>query len=563
MKAYLSELKSKVHFNQCFLLIFLSVWVSVAVAEITAQIKPDKIQYGDTFHLIITSDDQQPALPNLTPLQKDFRIVGTERAMSYTVINGQPKSISQFIVLLMPKTTGTLTIPSLKIGNQQTRAFTVEVRDQPAIPPSQDGQPADGQDEVLIKTEVSKKRPFISEQVVFSVKLFNSGRLLDAQYQPPKVENALLIPLGDADRYQTIEKGRNYVVEEQRYAIFPQKSGVLTITGPAFHALAYEAIPRQINIPPATTQLQVRPIPKDFKDKFWLPAKQVSLSETYDNPQHTAEVGETLTRFITIEAVALPAQLLPSLEFEDKPDYNVYPEKPNLRNTIRDHELVGTAEIKVTYLLNKPGQIILPEMSLSWLNTTTGNTEIAKLPPRTITVTGVEKAKETLSDSDPTETAIDQTPQQLEPSPESKEAVIAEASTPLAWFLAIIFAVGWILTLMIWWFKPKIAAGSKRRLAIKRLHEACINNNPTKARDALLNWASLHWPDKEFMDLNEIAKQVPDPRFKRQMKLLSQAIYSPGNQIKWQGSELWVTVANYRKRKRKKNNRDTLPPINP
>ncbi|GGI84730.1 hypothetical protein GCM10007966_11610 [Legionella impletisoli] len=550
--------------KQAVLFIFVYLWLNTAVAEITAQVKPDKIQYGETFHLIITSDDKQTALPNLTPLQKDFRIVGTERAMNYTVMNGQAKSISQFIVLLMPKTTGNLTIPPLNVGNHQTKAFTVEVSGQPITPQPQDAQPADSQDEVLIKTELSKKRPFISEQVVYSVKLFNSGRLLDAQYQPPKVENALLIPLGDADRYQSLENGRNYIVEEQRYAIFPQKSGELTITGPAFHALAYEAIPRQINIPPKTSQLMVKSIPNDFKGKHWLPAKNVSLSETYDNPSHFAKVGDTLTRYITVEAVALPAQLLPPLEFEDQPDYNVYPEKPDLRNAIRDHELVGKAEIKVTYLLNKPGQITIPELSISWLNTTTGNMEIAKLSPRTLEVKSSDKSTSTPLDAASRMTPDDKAPLQIDAANKSKEIIITEKSSPLAWFLAVTFAVAWILTLMIWWFRPKIVAGNKKRLAIKRLHEACINNNPAKAREALLHWASLHWPDKEFIDLNDISKQIRDPRFKKQLTLLSQAIYSPGNQVKWHGNELWVSIANYRRRKRnKKNKQDDLPPINP
>lgn len=63
----------------------------------------------------------------------------------------------------------------------------------------------------------------MNQQIIYKVTLYNSKHLLDADYQGPQVENALLIPLGQEKRYQTQKNNINYLVEEQNYAIFPQK----------------------------------------------------------------------------------------------------------------------------------------------------------------------------------------------------------------------------------------------------------------------------------------------------------------------------------------------------
>ncbi|AHE68323.1 hypothetical protein Loa_02793 [Legionella oakridgensis ATCC 33761 = DSM 21215] len=205
-------------------LIFIGcIWPVMVLAAITVQVEPGKVQMGDTIQLILTTDDAQSGgVPDLTPLQKDFRIVGTERSMNYTFINGQSQSSSRWTVLLIAKKSGILPIPALQIGREQSPATQVEVTNEPTTS-FDTGSQASVQDEVMLKTEVNENNPYISQQVIYTVRLYNSGRLLDAEYQPPKAENALLIALGDADRYQTVENGRTYVIEEQRYAVFPQK----------------------------------------------------------------------------------------------------------------------------------------------------------------------------------------------------------------------------------------------------------------------------------------------------------------------------------------------------
>lgn len=204
--------------------------VKVGFTAATMQLESAKVQAGDTVRLFLTLDGTEAnSVPDLSPLQKDFTIVGTERSMNYTVINGRAQSMGQWLILLVPKKAGIITVPGIQVGQEKTAPVTLEVSEEE----SSQTQPLNSSQaqDVKLLAEVSDEYPFINQQVIYNVRLYNSRHLVNADYQPPQVEDALLIPLESGRRYQTAENGRLYTVEEQRYAIF-RKSGPLKLLLP-------------------------------------------------------------------------------------------------------------------------------------------------------------------------------------------------------------------------------------------------------------------------------------------------------------------------------------------
>lgn len=547
-----------------WILSFLMLTIASLHAEVTTHVSPDKIQMDDTVRLTLTIEGaSSDGVPDLTPLQKDFFIVGSERSMSYTFINGKTRAVKQWHVILKPKKTGVLSIPAIQIGQASSKAMTVEVTEEAFLPndkPSTGGSPDEA---VWLETEVNPKTPYIHQQVLYTVKLYHNGQLFNPNYQPPSVKHALMIPLGDARQYETTRNGRPYIVEQQQYAIFPQKSGELQVTGPAFRALVQEMVPRRVTVPPTLKTLSVKPIPQGHPGTDWLPAESVQLNEHYDQVHNQLSQGSTITRTVTIEARGVPAQLLPTLNFETGQLYQTYPEKPQEQNLMRDHTLVGQVSIKVTYLLNQPGTITIPELKLPWFNTKTGQNVEATLPERTIKVLPDAPQKPKRDHSGVTST--------IEPQPESSPA--ASSSQPssvnqqkgsLAWWFAAGFALAWLTTLLLWWRYRKHAGQVNQRHHLKALQQACENNHPAMARDALIRWAACRWPEVQFLNLNDVAKKISASNFKKQIILLSDVLYNPAKKTAWQGAELWQEVLKHQKKKtvrqRKKND---LPPMNP
>ncbi|MFJ1268806.1 BatD family protein [Legionella lytica] len=534
---------------------------NLAHAEIQIQVDPAEINQGEPFRLLLTQPSLQSAngIPDLTPLRKDFIILGTERSVNYSVINGQTQASSTWVITLKARKVGPVTIPAIRMGTDHSSPLTINVS---AVDTTIQSSANDQQlQDIFLTTEVNEKKPYINQQITYKVRLYNSKQLLDASYQGPKVENALLIPLGNDKRYQTQKNNVPYLVEEQNYAIFPQKSGPLTISSPSFTALVYGFDPQRIKTTTKDITLDVQPVPAQFSGQTWVPAKQIKLSDAYENPGQSIDQGSTLVRTITLEGIGLPAQLLPRLHFADSDAFNVYPEKGKERNQVNQGEIVSRSEIKITYLFNKSGKVIIPELKLPWFNTATGKEEIAVLAPRTIDVVPSKTTAAHASKPIPDTAIAPPMP------PEASTSLAAPAANHnWAWIIAALFALAWLLTLGLWtWQKRSRAPGKGAyKRALQALHDACQHNNPQHCRDVLLKWANLHWPDASILNLADLMRLSTDMQFKKQVQLLSQALYQEREKAAWHGDELWRSV-NHLKQPyaTAKNKTSSLPPMNP
>lgn len=547
--------------NKLIVIFFFCIVTLAARAEVHVQVDPSQVRVDESFRLILTQDTMQDGgIPDLTPLQKDFNILGTERRMNYSVINGQSQSFSEWTITLKPQREGRLIIPPLKIGKELTTATLINVAAGTSTTIETNASTTDQQRSIFLTTEVNNKSPYVNQQIIYKVTLYNSKQLLDADYKGPQVENALLIPLGQEKRYQTQKNNVPYLVEEQNYAVFPQKSGPLKIKSPVFTALIYDFNPERVKAEDKSISLNVQPIPKEYSGKVWLPAKDVRLTEAYEHSDQTITQGNTLIRTVTLEGVGVPAQLLPTLHFAETDGFNVYPEKGKEKNQLHQQELFGRTEIKVTYLFNKAGRVTIPELKLPWFNTETGKEEIASLPEKTIEVSA--------SSADSANTGQGAPATEQKPAPKAKDEIKTAAPTQSnwAWFVAALFAFAWILTLVLWgWQKTRKHSGrGQNKASLKALHKACIEGNPRNTRDALLKWAHFNWPDAPILNLTDLSRLTQDASFKKQVQILSEVLYKNQGKSMWRGDELWRSIQalkNSNNQTQKKTS--ALPPINP
>ncbi|MBA2651555.1 MAG: protein BatD [Tatlockia sp.] len=560
--------------------IFLFCCYSFVCASLSVHLDRDKVELGQTFSLILKIEGMQiNAMPDFMPLENNFSIEGTQSSVNYSVINGKISSISEWTLLLTPKRSGVLAIPSLQVGNEKSDPTTIEVSEEGSTTPATtqpvsepksindlqkpSGMPKQEQQDVMLLTEISVQNPLVNQQIIYTVRLYNASRLLDASYQPPQVEDALFVPMGNGRRYQVNENGRLYSVEEQQFAVFPQKTGYLKINPPSFDALLYDVRPRRISVKAKPTTLNIRPIPPEFKGKNWLPAKQVTLSEGYDKGATSLAQGSTLVRTIVVQAVALPAQLLPALDLGSSDQFSTYPEKPVESNQFQQQDLIGRSTIKITYLLNKAGKVTIPSLTLPWFNTITGKEEQSSLPELTIDVTASAASK--LNKPEPA-AVITPTQAPKVANPKGKAPLIpVTAPNNFAWWLAFGFALGWALTLIAWgWQRKKNGSASPTKAQIlKELQQACAANKPEVARSALIQWGRLQWPKATLLNLFDLENLVDEPNLKQQINRLAQFLYQSAKpEMAWKGDDLWQAISNYKPTTGKVASENPLPPIN-
>lgn len=535
-----------------------------ALAGIAVEISPTSVKLGETFRLTLTMDViQNHATPDWQPLLKEFDILGTERNVSYTVINGQARAISQWGILLKPKKIGTLIIPAIHIGQAQSlpSQIVVDKNIQSSQAIAVDDAPTN---ESVFLASTDNDHPLIHQQITYTIRLLTQQRLLDAQYHPPHVEDALFIPLGDGRHYQTQFKGQLYEVEEQQYALFAQKSGPLIIEPPSLDALAYGEIgPSRIRLKAKTIKIDVAPLPEKQSMNNWLPASAVELSESYDAIEKKALEGDTLTRTITLKAQGITAQLLPTITFQNTAQYRVYAEKPTTENQIKAGALWGSLNTQVTYLLSQAGQVVLPPINIPWYNTTTHRYEMASLPSKTITVNARPDRSSHASKKETARTI------------NTSKKYITKASTNALTITFIVILLTLIIGGYFLWQKNLVTIhiNSRRKISKKEasstpetslsLKNACKKNDPQQTRIALIAWAKKQWPSHTILNLNDIP--VDNQAFKQEIEHLSQAIYASKPDSAWSGEALWQCIVAQKSTptRRKKKNRIKLPPINP
>lgn len=517
------------------------------------KVEPSRVQMGDSFRATFTFEDAHTVVgsPDLTPLQQDFTIAGTERSMSYSVINGQAQGISQWTVLLIPKKSGLLSIPHLRIGQQQSPTAQIEVTEEATVP-EENNSVADVANQAFLDTVTSEEKPFVNQEVIYTVKFYHREHLLDVNYQPPHAEDALLFPLGDARRYQTMKQGYTYQVEEQRYAIFPQKSGSLRVTPPRLTGLVFGEFPHRLHLKGKPIVLQVKARAEQFPGKYWLPAQEVTIREHFSASEKQLKQGATLVRAVTLQARGVPAQLLPPLTFKDSSQYNLYPEKPQEKNRVVQDGVIGSTTYKVTYLFNHSGSVTIPALKIMWFNTKTGQNEIATLPKHVFEVTPETSIKFPPSSMQP----------KISPTQEhTKASLNSSVSYTWAVWLALGFVLAGISIFMIGRFRG--TSSSTTRSATKKIHKACQYNDPAMAKEALQQWAGAKWPEKTFLNLHAVEKQVKNTALQQQLQYLTQVLYT-AHPHSWQGSMLWGAFSQYNEKpptvKSKVNN---LPPLNP
>lgn len=422
-----------------FIIILYSL-INNSFAQISAKIIPDHAAIDETLQYIITqTHTNNNTAPDLNPLRQDFNIIGTQRSMSYSFINGQSQSNTQWIIILSPKKTGTITIPEVQIGPEKTRPIQIEITNRA----SNNATPSP---ELTLKTQVDSAKALLNQQVIYTVQLLHAAQVIDSNYQPPQVEDALIVPLNNASP------------DKETYAIFPQKSGKIVIHPPQINALVYDVVPHKIFAQGDPITITVLPQPITTKQlPYWLPAKKVTLSEHF--PQATSDLkeGDTLTRQITVKAIGAPSESLPILNFQSTQQITAYPEKPKLENSAENHNLVGTQTYTVSYLIHDSGKITLPPISIQWYNTVTQTVEKSEIPSQELTVI------QTTSQANSSQTYTNATPKHPPkslPKISTTKQPIKENSTlsssNIAWLISLTFALLWIITLILYWKKqPK------------------------------------------------------------------------------------------------------------
>ncbi|MBP5951364.1 BatD family protein [Pseudomonas sp. P42] len=501
-------------------------------AELTASVDRSRLNSGETVELTLeTNDVTQFGKPDLTPLEPLFEVRGTRQVNQLNTLNGDNRATTRWIITLLPKENGSVLIPPLQVGDVQSQPITVQVVE------SDVREDKNSLDPVFIEASLDQSSVYVQAQAILTLRIYHSVSLYDdSSLTPLQIADARVEQLGDTRTYEKDINGVRHGVIEMRYAIYPQHSGLLTIAPQTFSATLVETQPAQdstaqgpkpgklMRVSSAQIPLTVKPKPLTYPiDAPWLPARSLSLSESWNpEPEHT-QVGDSLTRSLTLKVEGLASSQLPAMPATEVNGLRRYPDQPVLSNQSSDRGLIGSREEREALVPSRSGLIDLPTVDVVWWNTFEDHLEHTSLPARTLQVANNPSLQ------------VDTPTGSLQPS--------AVDNDVLWWWKlsTLILACTTLLGFGLWWrarWQPAILratqTGPSPRTLMDDIKRASQANDPHATRQALDAWARQQ--PETLADM--AARFVP---LSDALDGLNGALYSETGQH-WQGEDLWRAI---------------------
>ncbi|MBC8997171.1 BatD family protein [Pseudomonas sp. N40(2020)] len=514
------------------LLPLLICTATAQAAELTASVDRSRLNSGETVELTLeTSDVTQFGKPDLTPLETQFEVRGTRQVNQLNTLNGADRATTRWIITLLPKENGSVVIPPLQMGDTQSQPITVQVVE------SDTREDKNSLDPVFIEASLDQSSVYVQAQAILTLRIYHSVSLYDdSSLTPLQLADARVEQLGDTRTYEKDINGVRHGVIEMRYAIYPQHSGLLTIAPQTFSATLVDTQPSQdataqgpkpgklLRVSSTQIPLTVKPKPLTYPaDAPWLPARSLSLSESWNpEPEHT-QVGDSLTRSLTLKVEGLASSQLPALPATEVNGLRRYPDQPVLNNHSSDRGLIGSREEREALVASRSGSIELPTVDVVWWNTFEDHLEHTSLPARTLQVANNPSLQ------------VDTPTGSLQPSTVDNDVL-------WWWKLStLILACTTLLGFGLWWrarWQPAVhraaQTGPSPRTLMDDIKRASQANDPQATRQALDAWARQQ--PETLADM--AARFVP---LSDALDGLNGALYSETGQH-WQGEDLWRAI---------------------
>ncbi len=514
----------------CILLLVL-LTAQASAASFTATVDRNRLNEGETVELLLESDDATLfSKPDLAPLEQDFEVLGSRQMNQLSNINGKTSATTTWTVSLLPRRTGKLVIPPLQLGDQHSQPIHLQI--------SQGNGTSNGTGApIFIDASLDHDSVYVQQQVVLTLRIYHSVSLYsDSTLTPLKMDDARVEQLGAPRNYEKDINGVRHGVIEVSYAIFPQKSGALSIPSQLFSATiadrsagsSFVPFGKPVRLKSTSIPLQVKPKPANYPaDAPWLPAPALSLNEAWSPDPQNLEVGQSVTRNLLMKVDGLSAAQLPPLNVALPDGIRSYPEQPKLANQTSPNGVIGSREETQALVPTHSGELQLPAIEVVWWNTSEDRLVRSSVPGRSLQIV--------------------ENPNLTPAQPVTSEAVAVAPGNQQAlwpWQLAtLLLALTTVLGFSLWWWARKqpavvttVQTGPSPRTLLDELKRACQANDAQLSRQTLDAWArqqpeTLAEMGERFTPLSEA------------LDALNGALYG-ANESSWDGKDLWQAIRN-------------------
>jgi hypothetical protein len=348
-------------------------------------------------------------------------------------------------------------------------------------------------------------------------------------------------------------------VLERRYAIFPERSGKLTIPAMQLSGRLIEKPSdrlwqptvrgRRVRIESEPLTLEISPRPAGFTGDFWLPARHITLSQQISDSEKL-RVGEPVTRTVILDAVGLEENMLEEPVWPEVPATRIYPDQPQGISRDDGEWVLGHKEFRYAVVPEQAGELVLPELRLDWWDTIADKQRTAVLPEHRVTVLPSELAQ----------SAVAVPPVDVLPGGATAlttGSAISAAGATLWKITTGAFAFLWLITLVLYFRRgPVVAAKSDangsshtaEKELLKQFQHACNKGDVSSAREDFARWVRNYAPEGQRGSMRKFGASCGDETLRLAIAELDASGFSDVSDADWKGGVLWNAFKGWLKR---------------
>ena len=490
---------------------------------VSLRVEPDPPQANESFQLTFETAGAVDQDPDFSALEADFQVLGRNQQTAIELINGRHTRRTAWTLTVLPKHASPLVIPAISFGNLKSAPRQV------ALANGAGGTSATD-DGLFLEVEVSPHNPYVQQEVLYTIRLWRRYEISNASLSEPRFSSDVLVKPLDEDRhYESTRDGKRFEVVERRFVLYPQTSGKLNIQ-PA--EVTAQVVKRGFSLFDTFAQamatkrvvsdalvLEVKPVPASFPGQHWLPARKLRLQDEWQPATREAQVGEPISRTITLWAEGITAGQLPPVTVTAPRDWKIYPERPQTNDQQQDASFSGALAQKMALIANQSGELELPPVEVPWWNTTTDQLEYARTPSIRLTALPAADTAPPPAESSVTAAIVSSNPAPAPDVPSPALTVPVDFPAQSLWrWIAMLALAGWLGSVLLWWRHAAripnpdpIYPASPTPIGARAIEAACRSGEPREIREALLAWAASQWPHSPPRTLGQIAAQVDEP----------------------------------------------------
>ena len=567
--------------------------VQAQTPSISTSVDKTQVPLGQSLNLEINYRNTQPPQADLTELRQDFDVVGVMESTNINIINGQHNMEYVRKFKIIPKREGDLTIPAFadKQGNKSA-PITIKVLAADAVvsaPANANvSAPVQNESNFSMRGRINNNNPYVQQEIIYTLSLLDSGGL---QGREPVFElnnkDWVIRAIGNPEITPQVINGKKMREITFKYAMFPQRSGKLTIPAARFEGYTLSRPKKRIDpfadlfgddlsatlgftfaeqnpviLRAKPIEVDVKPIPAENNGNWWLPAQDVMLADKWEPDTTEFKVGEAIHRTVYLKADGVLDNQLPELQFAPVNGIKQYPEKPATEMSADKGRVVSIMKMSNVYIPSQAGKFTLPEMKVNWFDINEQKLKTASLPAKEINIIGTSVAPEPNTASAPVTVANEPQvlPQEIEAPTASAPVAPKQKISDLHLILIALgaFVLGILMTVLL---MRKTSAPKEHGL--KHWHKqviSCAKNRDFRGlRDALLNWGADKFNCGKLNNFSELKNLVKDKAFAEELDKLNALLYTE-NDVTWDAKEFCLVFEQIGTQTRKKNKDDKLLP---